>query len=419
MVKNSSNLTLITKLVILVVLILGCFSQTTLAQTTNSDRPGVIEKKITQGSKVVIDNRFGDLTIVGWDQSDLQAVSDEIPLNIREEGNKFILSALEPNRHKGFDMSVKVPKNIDLEIINRRSGDIRIENVNGSTTIAMNSGDISVYKVGMLDLSLFSGDIHIEQAGITNIKLKKGDVFLADASGAVNITNFSGDIAVKNVQGNLTCRSTSGDISAETITGLVNISLSSGEARLSNLSSDLLISAINGEINAQCVKGRVEINNANGSIELGNVTDDVQVVTVSGDITLESLINSKGRYSLKTTSGDISFLMQDNPPGFRADMFCYEGDIDTNIELKIENGHKTKVDPIDPVDPVDPPSPPSPPNPKPVTPRKPVVNSKNNIHGQENFIGRYGDGQAQIKLSTFTGDITLSKGHKASSSQCK
>ncbi len=386
MTKNISNRTKYSfaKLIILALLVMGCFSQTVLAQNTDTSRLGVIEKKVAQGSKIVIDSRFGNLNVIGWDRAELQATADEIPLTLREEGNKFIVSAPYAQRHSGFDMSVKVPKGVDIEILDKRSGDLRIENITGTTTLSIISGDVDIINVGALDLNLSSGDVHIEQAGRTSIKTRRGNISLENASGAVSITSFSGDVSVKNVQGELACKSVSGDIDIENITGLVNLSLSSGEAHISNLENDLLISAISGEIKAQCIKGRVDINSASGSIELGDVTDDIQVVTVNGDITVESAIRPKGRYSLKTTSGDISLVMQDNPPGFSADMFCYKGEIETDLELKIE------------------------------------PNSKNVVkHGQESIIGRYGDGQTQIKLSTFTGAVTLLKGYKKSSSECK
>lgn len=378
---NYKNYCLLVKLSILVLLIIGCFSQTVLAQ---HDRSGIIEKKIAQASKLVIDNSFGDLTIVGWDKPDLEAVADdETPLTIKEEGNKVILSAQEFNKHKCFDMSVRVPKNISLEITDKKSGEVSIENITGSTTLVMVSGDVHISKVGNLDVNLSSGDIHAIEVATATLKLKRGDIYLENALGGVNIVSFKGDISIRNIQGDLTCKSIVGDVSLSNVTGLANLSLSSGDVNALNLGSDLLVSSINGEINANCVKGRVEINNASGSIDLKNVSDDVQVVTVSGDISLESAIRPKGRYSLKTTSGDISFLMQDNPPGFSVDLFSYHGEIITGVELKIETNK---------------------------------IESK---QGQETLVGRYGDGQAQIKLSAFTGDVTLSKGYKNSPSPCK
>lgn len=380
--KNINNSPfLLVKLLIFLSLTLSYFSQNVLAQ--DEGNLGTVEKKIPQGSKVVISSSIGDLTVTGWDKELVQAITDdEIPLTIKEEGGKFIISALDGRKHRGLDVSIKVPKNVSLEIIDKRSGDIRIENIVGSTTLSVISGSAHISKVGLLDVSMSSGEIYVEQAGTSNIKLKKGDLNLENISGNVNITNFNGDISVAKVRGDLICTTTSGDISLDAITGRVKLAISSGDAHLSNIESDLSVSSINGEITAECIKGRVDINNATGSIELEDVSDDVQVVTVSGDIRVETAITPRGRYSLKTTSGNISFFLQDNPPGFTADLSSYEGEIETDLEMKLEPQK---------------------------TPSK---------QGQENLVGRYGDGQAQIKLSAFSGEVTLLKGYKKSS-KCK
>lgn len=382
-IKNHTT-KIYTKLVLLVCLIAICVS-TTMAQEPNTKT----EKQAPRGSKIFIQTLSGEIKIIGWEETKIQVQTDDedIPVAIKEEGNKFIISPTGSYRHGNVDLVVKVPKYVDMEISGVKSGELSIENVLGTTSVEMTSGELHISKSGALNLTLSSGDINLDQVGATSIKLKQGDISLANANGTVNISNFNGDISVNNVQGELLCKSASGDIDLSNITGRVSVTTSNGDVKLSNIGNDTQVCTLSGDVSGECIRGRADINNVNGSIILESITSDVQAVTVSGDISIASSIRPNVRYSLKTTSGDISLSTQKEPPGFTAELSSYEGDIETDFELKIDS------------------------------------NTKNTIrNGQEinkNIIGRYGDGQAQLKLATFSGTVKLSKKSSKSSAKCE
>jgi DUF4097 and DUF4098 domain-containing protein YvlB len=377
-----------TKLILLVFSLILCFS---LAMAQEPSQKGLREKQVPQGSKVFIQTLSGDIKIIGWEQSNLEVSTDDedrdVPLvSVKEEGNKFIVSPT--NLYRGsLDLTVKVPKYVDMEISGFRTGDLSIENIVGTTTLEMASGEVHASKMGALNLTLSAGDIKIDQVGTTNIKLKQGDITLANANGSVNITNFNGDISVNKVQGELLCKSASGDIDLKDIAGRVNVTTSNGDVKLSNIGSDLQVCTLSGDITGNCIKGRVDVNNVNGSIILEAITGDVQATTVSGDINIASVIRPNVRYSLKTTSGDISLSTQNDPPGFTAELSSYQGDIQTDFDLKVDFHTKAA--------------------------------GKHHQDINTNITGRYGDGQAQLKLATFSGTIKLSKDPLKSFSKCE
>lgn len=373
-----------TILTLLALMLLLCFSKV-MAQQPPADHNNILEKRVTPGSKVLISTHTGSLAIKGWAEDRLVVEAgnpdDQALITIKEEGTTFTVSVIDSRRHRPIDLTVKVPKSVNLDVVTRGQGDMRLEDVEGATSLDISVGDLTVQNAGALTLVMGSGDVHIEQVESANLKVKQGDISLERAKGSVQINSFKSDVSVKEVGGDVSCKSIDGDISMSQIQGRVSISTANSEVQLSNIGNDLQISALNGDVQAECVKGHVDINNANGSITLANITDDIQATTVSGDISFAGAIHSKCRYTLKTTSGDINVKLPSDSLGFTANMSAYSGDIDNDFMLK---------------------------------------SIRDEIKGEpngRNIIGSYGDGQIQIKLDTFSGTVTLAKGY--TDTECK
>lgn len=425
-----------TILTLLALMLLLCFSKA-MAQQPPTDHNNILEKRVTPGSKVLISKHTGSLAITGWAEDRLVVEAgnpnDQALISIKEEGTTFTVTVIDSRHHRPVDLTVKVPKSVNLDVVARGQGNMSLEDVEGATSLDISEGDLTVQNVGTLTLVMSSGDVHIEQVESANLKVKQGDMSLEDVKGAVSvdigvgdlmvqnagaltlvmgsgdvhieqvesanlkvkqgdisleraqgsvqINSFRSDVSVKEVEGDVSCKSIDGDISISQIQGRVSISTANSEVQLSNIGNDLQISALNGDVQAECIKGHVDISNANGSITLTNIADDIQAVTVSGDISFAGAIHSKCRYTLKTTSGDINVKLPSDSLGFTANMSAYSGDIDTDIMLKT---------------------------------------IKDEIKGEpngRNIIGSYGDGQIQIRLDTFSGTVNLTKGY--TDTECK
>jgi DUF4097 and DUF4098 domain-containing protein YvlB len=165
------------------------------------------------------------------------------------------------------------------------------------------------------------------------------------------------------------------------VTGLVNVSVTSGNTQVRYGGSDVRINSISGDIDIQCVKGHVELSSASGSMNLSGIGDDVEATTTSGDVNLTSKIRTGGRYRLKSTSGDVQLTVPTDAPGFTATLSSYSGEVETDFPLTVES-------PLQ---------------------RGPV---------NRRIIGRYGDGQAQIQMDSFSTGVKLSKASPGTIKDC-
>jgi hypothetical protein len=194
----------------------------------------------------------------------------------------------------------------------------------------------------------------------------------------------------------------SGDVDIENVNGLVNALVTSGDLSVSNAGGDVRAVLISGDTSIKCVKGRTDVNSASGSIILSSISGDVDAVTVSGEVSFTGQLRSSGRYRLKSTSGDVYMAISPNSPGFITTLSSYNGDIETEFPIKIEPSMPELANP-------------SPGQPGPGQQQaRPVQRPVN-----RRVFGRYGDGQTQITLDSFSGSVHLKKSAQGAIKGCK
>lgn len=141
-------------------------------------------------------------------------ISENVKLDLEKRGSKAVLVSkikqgfsLFSFRKKVINLTVNVPKNIDLDIddssgamniesiigqvdIDDSSGSIHVENIRGNVTIDDSSGGIDVEDVsGYISIDDSSGSIYITNIG--------ENVTLSDGSGSINIDGVGGDVILK------------------------------------------------------------------------------------------------------------------------------------------------------------------------------------------------------------------------------
>lgn len=249
----------------------------------------------------------------------------------------------------------------------------------------------------------YRGDIDLKvmvprYAEIESIESQRGDITVSDVEGAVSINTAQGDVSVtkvgplklstrngdvivRDVKGNLVARAFSGDVEASDVTGTVDVSSLSGSITVQNAGGDVSVSSTSGEITVRCARGRAELATVSGTIEMAGVGGDVEAQTTSGEAIFRGQIRAGGRYRLKSLSGEAVMYVQTDPPGFTATLTTYSGELETDFPLKLDS------------------------------PLQGPINRK--------MIGRYGDGQAQIALDSFSGASRIVKGTAATLRECK
>lgn len=189
-----------------------------------------------------------------------------VKLSLEKRGNTAVLiskirssSSFFNWGEKKINLTVKVPKNIDLDVEDG-SGSITIESI-----------------IGKLDIEDGSGSIDIE--GIT---------------GSLEICDGSGSIGIENITGNIEIDDGSGTINVKSINGNIDIDDGSGEIEARDIAGEVLIDDGSGSIDIRNADGDVEISDGSGSIYINGIEKDViikrdgsgsvKVVNVKGNI---------------------------------------------------------------------------------------------------------------------------------------
>ncbi len=226
-------------------------------------------------------------------------------------------------------------------------------------------------------------------AEIESIEIHRGDVDVSDIEGAASITSSNGDvmasrtgslkvgsrtgaIIARDVKGNFVGKNFSGDIQVIGASGAVDISCFSGDITVQNIDGTVTLNSTSGDIRIDCAKDRIDATAVSGTVTLTGIGGDVDANTTSGDVIFRGPIRASGRYRLKSLSGEVTMTVQSDAPGFTATLSTYSGEIETAFPLKLDS------------------------------PLQGPVNRR--------VIGRYGDGQAQITLDSFSGAARIIKG---------
>jgi DUF4097 and DUF4098 domain-containing protein YvlB len=298
------------------------------------------ERKIERGSRIVVRNAYGSISITGWERETIEAVATDasraetVPVGISENSSdsKRIVIAVTPENKLNFKgkirLEVKIPRYVELEPIKAESDAIAVYDMEGFVHLKTNSGDIKIVNAG-----------------------------------SVQARTGNGNISLENIQGHADLITTNGNIKAQRIRG------------------DTRIISVNAKINIECVKGRVEISDTSSQIWLIGIEGDVDVSTSNGKAYFIGPIRSENRYRLKTLSGAVSMSIPGNI-GFTVTLSSYMGKIEKDFTFQNDSTFR-------------------------------------NGKTDQRFIGKYGDGKAQIELDSFDGRVSLSKISPAAAGNCE
>ncbi|HYP27754.1 MAG TPA: DUF4097 family beta strand repeat-containing protein [Blastocatellia bacterium] len=325
-----------------------------------------VDLKLERGGKVSISNRAGKITVTGWDRDRVEAkatdVEDSSPLPVVASADR------EPGT-----VSLRVGRYAP------RAGDEprAPRHASGEANLV-----VQVPRYANLEIvDSFGSDVSVSDVqGNVLINQGNGDVDVKRV-GSLRASRQNGDISVSGVDRNCQVRNLNGDINVSDVKGRVDSSTANGDISIRNAGGDARADSATGSLDIRCVEGRADANSASGSINLVGIGGDVDANSASGEVIFRGRIQAGGRYKLKTISGEVEMSIQPDPPGFTATMSSYTGELETDFPLKVD------------------------------TPSQGRVNRR--------VVGRYGDGQAQFVLDSFSGAVRIIKGLAAASAECR
>ncbi len=187
----------------------------------------------------------------------------------------------------------------------------------------------------------------------------------------VDIESVSADVDVSGVA--------SSKLSVDTVSGDVYVAAAPSEVDVESVSGDLRLTVNSGEVDAQSVSGNIVLRGRmNGNIKTETVSGNIDVVvngeqvrelaanTVSGSADVQTALSPKGEINLESVSGDLRLVLPKNVSAqVRGESFS--GDL-----------------------------------------KAPGAKIQKPEHGPgASFNTRYGNGDGEIRIETFSGDAEL------------
>jgi DUF4097 and DUF4098 domain-containing protein YvlB len=160
--------------------------------------------ELKDGGRITLENTRGNIKISSWDESRVEIVAEKsgeneedmelVPIEIDSKPDELKIKSLfpeyAPELYVRVNYRVKVPRNVDLKLVQTINGEIEVSEVNGRAVLLTDYGQITVKKFsGILRAeSLSYGDIDCELT-----KVAKSDHF--------DLQNMNGTISVQIPKG--------------------------------------------------------------------------------------------------------------------------------------------------------------------------------------------------------------------------
>jgi DUF4097 and DUF4098 domain-containing protein YvlB len=203
----------------------------------------------------------------------------------------------------------------------------------------------------------------------------------------IRVKSMSGDIEVSRMKGDLSLETLSGDIKVEA-GGRVSLAKTmSGDVEISGVTADepLVVSSMSGTVTLRSLKARyLDINSVSGDVVVKDVScERAELQTLSGNVEYAGQLLKNGRYEMKAHSGDIRLTLAGDL-GFDIEASSFSGKIRSDFPIK-NDAARDEGDEV----------------------------YAGGVHvrlpKRALFRGTYKDGSATIELTTFSGNIVITK----------
>lgn len=269
----------------------------------------------------------------------LETYEEGPELTTNYSGDSIIISAQKPETHKPFKQRVPrcrlyimVPKNIA-----------------DSWRVATSSGDVSAKKLlcDSFDIRSSSGELilvnlHAQSANLNN---SSGKITAIDMTGnEVYFKTSSGNVEFAGIQGELSGSTSSGDIIVKNLQGeKFNVTTSSGKIQQSNIVvKEVAVKTISGGIQVNYLKAEWVLFDSNsGSISCTDFAGDTKAHTMSGDVVISVI--EECALDIETTSGDITLLSEQINLNATVEINIGSGDIETNLQMSVNENSKNGI----------------------------------------------------------------------------
>jgi len=215
-------------------------------------------------------------------------IEEEVELSLEKHGGRAVLvSRIKP---PGFSIFFKKHRNIRIDLTVEVPKEMNIELKDGS-------GDI--------ELKNINGEIDIDDGS--------GSIEVADVTGELDIDDGSGDLKINSIEGKTEIHDGSGELDIQNVIGEMEISDGSGNLEVTGVTGDLSITDGSGDIKIDKVKGDIDIADGSGSLWTTDIDGNVKIHDGSGSIYIDGVSrdvdiaeSGSGGVQFKNVKGNVS-----------------------------------------------------------------------------------------------------------------
>ena len=211
-----------------------------------------------------------------------------------------------------------------------------------------------------------------------NVSVAVAYTITAPQGTRINVSTFTGNVNVTGIKGELSLVSLSGNVKVSEGARVSKATSTSGSVEIRNVQSDVPLeaSSTSGDITvAQSKAPRMELVTISGSVIIDNVqAEQIEASSTSGNLNIAFPFAKGGRYELNSLSGNVEIALL-NDTGFELDANSFSGNVQSAVTL-VERGGVTEA----------------------------------GRRGRTRRLrGRFGDGSALLDVSTFSGNVIITK----------
>ena len=240
--------------------------------------------------RLSIDHINGDLTITGWDQPSIRVTTGD------DDEDAVLAEALDATQQGN---EVKIGLGVSQRQWWKRFSQI----------------DVDLNNIEDLNSGLANLSRALRQFGKGfNVSLQVRVPHTCD----ITVRSASGEMTLKQIEGNVYLQSASGDLTLHEIRGNVLAKTMSGDVQIRDLQ---------GRLGARSASGNVEVENSNlAALSIG---------TVSGDLEIDAALQPGGEYEVQTVSGDLKLAIPANTQAV-VDFETISGDVSCRLPHRVE-----------------------------------------------------------------------------------
>ena len=172
-------------------------------------------------------------------------------------------------------------------------------------------------------------------SGEVAVRELKGDLELGVTSARVRVEQVAGDVNVTATSGDLDLRRVGGDATLNTITGKV---------RVEDVDGDLEVESGGGTLTLLGVRGRQDVISASGDVAIRDPGGDIKVNCANGDLSVFGLgsADEGNDVFLASSSGDVEILLLPEA-SFHLDLATDLGTMQLRLPLAVEDVSRRHV----------------------------------------------------------------------------